>query len=197
MIWLLTLLLIMNAAFIELRIAGEFHHAETTEGQLCVSLGRLRRVWRFRLVRTAQGHRLVIAHEHGARSVAPGDMHAPKHGGMTQLLRRAAGARRFLLRHIHWDTVQGLLLLRMDNAAHSALVCGAAAGILRCIPALHRAKLCVLPEFFRPHSTVHLKCIIRVKVGTIILTAGMLLLAWLRMRHPQESEVSAYGTSHR
>lgn len=197
MIWLLAGLLTLYALLLDIRAGGEFHHTDATDGRVFVSLGRLHREWRFRLIRTADGHRLVIEDGQGARSVSPGGMHPQGHPGMAQVLRRAAGARRFLLRHLHLDEAGGLLLLRTGSAAHSALLCGAAAGILACIPAKRRADIRILPEFFRAHSTAHVRCIIRLKLGILLLTAGMLLPAWYRMRHAQEREESAYGTSHR
>lgn len=197
MIWLLAALLTLFALFLDIRAGGEFHHADTTDGRVFVSLGRLRREWRFRLIRTADGHRLVIGDGQGAKTVSPGGMHPQGQTGITQVLRRAAGARRFLLRHLHWDEAGGLLLLRMGSAAHSALLCGAAAGLLACLPAKRRMDIRILPEFFRAHSTVHVRCIIRLKLGILFLTAGMLLPTWLRTRRARKREERAYGTSHR
>lgn len=197
MIWLLMALLMMYAAFLEITVKGELQHAEETQARLCVKLGGVRRLWNFRLVRTAEGHRLVVADAYGARAISADAMQGKGSSGWTEAIRQARGARRFLLRHLHWETVEGLVLLRMDNAAHAALLCGAAAGTLACFPWAKRLHVRILPEFFRPHSTVQLKCIVRVKVGILILTAGMLLLTWLGMHHPKESEESAYGTSHR
>lgn len=195
MIWLLTALM-LGVMLLDVRAEGELHHAADTQVQLCVRVGPLHRRRTYRLTRTADGHRLTIADAYGTRVIRPGGRHAPGHG-LTAVLRHAGGARRFFVRHLHLDALEGLLLLRVDNAAHAALLCAAVSGGLCCIPPGRRRGLRVLPEFFRPHSTVHVRCIIRVKMGILILTAGLLLLTWIGMHRPTESEESAYGTSHR
>lgn len=189
-------LMLLGAMLLDVCAEGELHHAADTQARLCVRVGPLHRRWTYRLTRTADGHRLTVADAYGTRTVHPGGRHAPGHG-LTAVLRRAGGARRFFVRHLHVDALEGLLLLRLDNAAHAALLCAAVAGGLCCIPPGCRRGLRVLPEFFRPHSTVHVRCIIRVKMGILILTAGRLLLTRIGMHRPTESEESAYGTSHR
>lgn len=95
-----------------------------------------------------------------------------------------------LLRHCHVDALYALILLRAGDAAKAALLSGALQGIVACVPALHRdaVHIRVLPEFFQDHSTIRLRCIIRVKVGILILTAGMLALRLPTARQLKESE---------
>lgn len=196
MIWLLAALVLTGVMCLDVRVEGALHHAADTQARVCVCVGHIHRRWTYRLTRTADGHRLTVADAGGTKEIRPGGTHPPGQGRMA-VLRCAWGAMRFLLRHVHVDALEGLLFLRMDNAAHAALLCAAVNGGLCCIPPGRRRGLRVLPEFFRPHSTVHVQCIIRVKLGILILTAGRVLLTWVGLHRPTESEESAYGTSHR
>lgn len=189
-------LVLTGVMCLDVRVEGTLHHAEDTQVRVCVCVGLIHRRWTYRLTRTADGHRLTVADAGGTREIRPGGRHASGQG-LTAVLRRAGDARRFFLRHLHVDALEGLLLLRMNNAAHAALLCAAVNGGLCCIPPGRRRGLRVLPEFFRPHSTAHVRCIIRVKLGILILTAGRVLLTWVGLHRPTESEESAYGTSHR
>lgn len=197
MIWLLTALVLLGAMLLDVRAEGEIRHAADTQARLCIRVGPVHRRWTYRLTRTADGHRLIVSDAYGTRTVRPGGRHPQRRSGGTAVLRHARKAGRFLVRHLHVDALDGLLLLRMDDAAHAALLCAAVNGGLCCLPPECRRGLRVLPEFFRTHSTVHVRCIIRVKLGILILTTGLVLLTWLRLHHPTESEESANGTSHR
>ena len=111
-------------------------------------------------------------------------------------LRRADRARQFLLRHTRLEALDALILLRTGDAALSALVTGSLQS-LAALPAVRRrnVRIRVLPEFFRPHSSVQARCIIRLRLGTIILTMLMLLAAAFRQRQMQKAR-NWYGTSH-
>ncbi len=122
----------------------------------------------------------------------PGTLRESRGSRVISLLRRSVIARRFLLRHIRLERLDTLILLRTEDAARSALLCGTLQGVLGCIPAIRRrnARIRVLPEFFRSKSTIDVRCIIRLRLGTIILTAGLLLLAYLREQRLTESEAT-------
>ena len=97
---------------------------------------------------------------------------------------------RYLLGHSRLVQLDVQALLHTGDAARSALLSGAIHGIVACIPPLHRkeVRIQILPEFFREQSTVNLRCIIRLKLGTLLLTAGMLGLMFLQARQLKESE---------
>lgn len=107
-------------------------------------------------------------------------------------LRQAESARRFLLRHVHLDRLDACLLLRTEDAARTSLLSGLLTGLAH-IPAMQRrqVRIRVWPDFFRPHSTLQARCIIRLRMGTILLT--MLMLLAFRLRQKART---AYGTSH-
>ena len=104
---------------------------------------------------------------------------------LLSLFKRANHARRYLLSHTQLVKLDAILLLRTDDAAHTALLTGA----LQPLSQLPRrnVRIHVFPDFFRPHSTLQLRCIIRWKLGTLLLTSILLLAAYIRQRN-SESE---------
>jgi len=150
-------------------------------------------------------HRCGVTHLHIRMEIAgihkswtrtglpgPGTLRESKVSGILTFILRADKARGFLLRRLHLKRLDSLILFRTEDAARSALLCGTLQGVLSCIPAIRRqpARIQVLPEFFRAHSTVDVRCIIRLRLGTIILTAGLLALEWLRAQRLNESEAT-------
>ena len=101
-------------------------------------------------------------------------------------------ARRFLRRHLHLKRLDALILLHTGDAALTALLSSSLQGLAR-LPARQRKSVCisVLPDFFQGRTTVQARCIIRVRMGIILLT--MLMLLALRL---QRKARTAYGTSH-
>ena len=97
---------------------------------------------------------------------------------------------RYLLGHSRLLRMDVQAFLHTGDAARSALLSGALRSLLTCIPPLHRkeVRLQILPEFFREHSAVNLRCIIRLKLGTLLVTAGMLGLMFLQAQQLKESE---------
>ncbi len=128
------------------------------------------------------------------QSGAPAPTQARRQHGRRLLfaLRQAEAAQRFLLRHVQLDRLDACILLRTEDAARTSLLAGALQG-LAYLPAVQRrhVRIRVLPDFFRPHSTLQTRCIIHVRMGTILLT--MLMLLAFRLRQKART---AYGTSH-
>ncbi len=192
MLILLILLMLGYALFLELE--GEFllHHFDTTCAQIRVTFAGIHRTWRFDLIKTPQGRRLLLSDGKGTQPVGLtqiGESRAPM---LLDVFTRADRARRFLLRSTHLDALDALVLLRTEDAAGSAILTGVAQGVLNALPAVHRenVRIRVWPEFFRAHSTVNARCIIRLRLGTILLTGIMLLAAWFRQQHVNESEAA-------
>ena len=99
---------------------------------------------------------------------------------MFTIFRSADKVRHFLRTHTHLQKLDVLLLLHTNDAAHTALL----TGIIRPLVQLPRrnTRICIQPDFFRPYSTVQIRCIIRWKLGTLLLTSMMLLVAYIRQR---------------
>ena len=199
MLWLFVMLMLLYAAFLEGSVQAELRCFDAAELQLRFTVGGIHKTWRYRLNRTEQGHHLTRTGSHGTKSIDPSQFRQSRSSIIADTLRRADKARHFLLSHIHLERLDGFVLLRTEDAAASALLSGTMQGVLGCIPAARRGnvRIRVLPEFFRAHSTVNARCIIRFRLGTTILTAGMLLAAWFRQQRLTESEAMEYGTSHR
>lgn len=190
MFLLLAALLLFYAAFLEVQFQADLRHADTTQGRIVIRIAGFHKTWRLILLRTPQGHRLLLADSNGVQPLNPDRLAQGRSRLMLALFRRADRARKFLLRRIQLDRLDALVLLRTADAARSAVLSGTLQGILACIPATHRKGLRIrmLPEFFRAHSTVNARCIIRIRLGTIILTAMMLLMAYFREQRLAESE---------
>lgn len=199
MLWILLGILLIFVSLTEATVTFYVWHDASTRLQLCLKAANLQKAWHFRLFRTAHGHRLLRTDKDYIHPLQPTQLPQEKDSLLPQALLHENEVRRFLLSHLHLDRLEGLLLLRTGDAAHSAILSGTLQSLLSCIPAtrMGRIALRVLPEFFREHSTIRLRCIIRFRLGTIILTAGMLLFRYLKRRHPTESEALNYGTSHR
>lgn len=199
MLWLFVMLMLLYAAFLEGTVQADLRCFGTAELQLRFTVGGIHKTWRYQLSKTEQGHQLNRTDAHGTKVVSPAQFRQSRSRIIADTFRRADKARYFLLTHLRLERLDGRILLRTEDAAASALLSGAVQSVLGCIPAVrrHNVRIRVLPEFFRAHSTVNARCIIRFRLGTIILTAWMLLAAYIRQQRLTESEAMEYGTSHR
>lgn len=190
MFWLLLALLMVYTFFLEVTLQADLRHFDATQARVQLRIGGMHKTWLLHLVRTEQGHRLILSGDQGVHPLDAGQIRQSRGSLLLDALRRADKARRFLLNHTHLDKLDGFVLLRTEDAARSALLAGTLQNLLTCIPAVRRngVRIRVLPEFFRAHSTVNARCIIRLRLGTIILTAGMLLAAYIREQRLTESE---------
>lgn len=190
MLFLLIALLTSYALFLEVRIQADFQHGDGTQARFIVSIAGIRKTWRMLLTRTSRGRQMMLAQEDGVRPLSSAELRTDRGRLLWGLFRRADRARHFLLHHVCLEQLHVLAQLRTGDAAGSALLSGTLQSIAACIPALRRRNVSirVLPEFFRAHATVKARCIIRLRLGTIILTAMMLLIAYLRQQRLTESE---------
>ena len=163
MFWLLLALLTGSACCLPLTLRADIHHHGQTQAHIQLRLAWLHKTWR-------------ITGLPGAAA----QLQTNRSRRMLALFRRADKARRFLLAHTALERLDALILLRTADAARTALL----TGIIRPFVQLSgkRRRICVQPDFFRPHSTLQLRCIIRWKLGTLLLTSMMLLAAYIRQR---------------
>lgn len=89
---------------------------------------------------------------------------------------RTDKARRFLLHHIHLVRLQALLRIGLSDAARTALLSGFLQQIARMLPA--RADIRIQPDFLTP-SRLQVRCILFFHLGTILIAAAMVLMAYL------------------
>lgn len=169
MLWLVIAIL-AALWFLPFSLQIDVAHTSDTRGRVMLRCRGLHKTWRW-------AHRKGESPEQ-RRKMLRGLLHGDNR------------AWRFLLGHSRLVRLDVLMLLRTGDAARSALLAGGIRSLLQCIPPLHRreVRIRVLPEFFREHSTFSLRCIIRLKLGTLLLTAGMLALMFLQARQLKESE---------
>lgn len=178
MVWALIVLLIFAGMFIPLRVTADVHHGARRLMRLHISAAGLHREWVAEAVRGPEGRQLMIARKgRMPRTFSPPSLNASTADSLTSMLRESRPARRFLLRHTHAEQLDMQLLLHTSSAASTALMTGAVQLAVQILPAHWRGKvrLRVLPDFLRDHSTLQARCIFRLCVGTILITASLLL----------------------
>lgn len=192
--WLVIALIGFTLLFLlRVQLTADIHRAERTLGRIHLQIAGLRREWLLELLRTPQGHRLVVAGQDGIpRDVAPEKLRGGPADHMLSVLRRADRARQFLLRHIHPERVDALLLLHTENAASTAMLTGAARTAATFLPPRwrERMRIRIQPDFFHEHTTIQARCILTFRLGTIIITTVMLLAALAVQRVQSAREAS-------
>ncbi len=161
----------------------DLHHQGRTQGRILLRWGRWRHMWHLALIRTEHGHQVVLAGTDGTpRPISPVAMKDTPADLLMQTLTRADKARRFLLRHIRLTCLDGLLCLRLQDAARCALLSGAMQGATAFVPLKWREQvhLRIVPDFFRDSSTLQIRCILSVRLGTLVITACMMIFALIR-----------------
>ena len=163
MFWLLLVLLAGYALQLPVTLETDAYHHQHTRTRHRLSISGLHKTW------TTDG-----------LSGTAAQIKSPRSQMMLTIFRNADNMRHFLRAHTHLQKLDVLLLLHTNDAAHTALL----TGIIRPLIQLpqQNVRICVQPDFFRPHSTLQIRCIIRWKLGTLLLTSMMLLGAYIRQR---------------
>ncbi len=166
-----------------LTVQFDLHHFGGTQGRVLLRLWRWRRMLRLAVVRTDTGHQVVLAGQGGpARPLSPAEMAGTPGERLMQVFSRADRMRRFLFRHARLQRLDALFCLRLEDAARCAVLSGAMQGATAFLPGRwqRQVHLRVVPDFFREHSTFRARCILDVRLGTLFITACMLLAAYIR-----------------
>lgn len=178
-VWMLLILLLMLMLLAApVRLQADVYHADQTLGRIRLTVAGLPHTWRLKLVRTPTGHQIIAAGKDGSEhALAPEALQgSPAERLISQLL-ASDGPRRYLLRHIRLERLDAALRLHSEDAARTALLTGFIRSLTAFIPPAwrERARLRVTPEFVRDRSILQARCILHFRLGTIIITAGMLL----------------------
>jgi len=170
MLWLPFFILAGYALFLPLTLTVQVQHHRRT--RTCVTLHFLcfRKTWRF------SGLAWVTS-----------PLRRNPNSRLRFSWRRAVGARRFLRQHTSFVHLDATILLHTGDAARTALYTGALRSVISLFPSRSR-RICIQPDFFRGHSALQARCIIRWKLGTLLLTAWMLLTEALFRQQLKESE---------
>lgn len=166
--------------FLPVILQGDFRWDEKSARlHLLLRLAGLHGQWRLLLNRGAQGHQLTLLDEDGHSRPAPEIAPDSLPGQALALMRRADKARRFLLKHTHPEKLDALLVIGTSGAARTALLTGTARAVTALLPPAWRGRLRlrVSPDFIHDRTALQLRCIIRVKLGTMVITSVMLLAA--------------------
>lgn len=184
--WLLILLVLLTPVSLRL----DARYVQHLSFQAAVRVWGLGPDLRFRVEKTAQGHRLFrVDQKGGLRPVrsASAPSARPSHAMLRALL-RGDHARRLLLRGISLQQLDIALTVSLDNAARTALTAGTIQGLWRALPARWRrkARLQVRPDFLNGQGGAQARCMVFFHLGTLMLTAVMLLMSFAaeRMAHP-------------
>lgn len=175
-------------------IQADLRHYHESQVQIMLRWGPIRRIWRLKLAATPQGHRILLTGPDGAQHpFHPADVSGSHADRMLRALMQADKARRFLLHRTKLRTLQGMICLRTEDAAHTAIISGALQSLTQILPRhwRHKIRLCVKPDFYRAHTTLQARCILQLHLGIIIITAGMLLASYIAMQRKPAAREAA------
>lgn len=193
-VWLLLLTLLTGMLLsAPMTLQADALHSGSTLVRIRLACAGFTRTWHLQLRRTGQGLQLTVAAPGKAeKTVQPESYRGTPGERLGQLLLRSAGIRRFLLRHVHLDNLLLSLRMHADNAAHTALLTSlgqTAAALLP--PRWHdRITVRVSPQFAGVRSRLQGRCILHLRLGTILMTSAMLLAA-LAAQHGSKAREAA------
>ena len=178
MIWMMLPALILAGMAVPLWITTDIHHGARKLMRVQITLIGLHREWLAETV-GAPGERRLIIRRNGreARSVSSSDISGSPADTLRTMLRENRRVRRYLSAHTHAEQICVQLLLHAPSAASTALLTGTAQTLLHLLPSRWRriSRIRVTPDFLHDQSTLQARCIFRLRVGTLLITAGLLL----------------------
>lgn len=179
MLWWILLLLMALILLIPVQIRTDGLRAERRVMRVTVSAAGWKRTWQIESHPGPDGRTVEITGEGGTtRRMQPDPRHGQRLMRFAQALRHAPMARRFLTAHVHPLQLDAQWLFHASSAASTALATGGLRMALSLLPRrwLRVARIRILPDFLRDHSTLQWRCIFRLRPGTLLLTAGLLAL---------------------
>lgn len=112
-----------------------------------------------------------------------------KPGGLRRLFTQAAAviradkARKLLQWGVTLESLKGEIHLHLENAAHTALL-SSLCQLLSTLP--EKARIHVFPSFSGP-GRLHLQCIVRFRLGTLLTACAMGFLSYRLQRKKEDS----------
>ena len=103
---------------------------------------------------------------------------------MACLIRRSDHGRRYLLRGVSLLQLDIAMNISLGDAARTALTSGTLQSLWRALPGSwrRRARLQVRPDFLSGQGGMQVRCMVFFHLGTLLITAVMLLMSYARMR---------------
>ena len=163
--------------------------AQAAEALLAPRFWGLGPTLRFRLEKTEQGHQAYRIGSSGQRiPLRSGAASMKQNLPLLRTLLRGNHARQLLFRGLTLLRLDVALNISLDNAARTALTAGSLQSLWRALPCSwrKRARLQVRPDFLSGQGSVQARWIVFFHLGTLILTAALLLMSYLteRTAHP-------------
>lgn len=162
------------------RIAADIHFDRQTDADVTLRVWGMGHTFRLRTVRDRTGRHIILLPQ---KPLSP-----PRKAPDQQVQRglillgaflRSDHARRFLAHHIHLEKLHASVQLAMSDAAKTAALTGLLNGAAAMIPCQYRdrVRIRIMPDFFHDHITAGSRCILFFHLGTLLITAAMLLAA--------------------
>ena len=101
---------------------------------------------------------------------------------------RTDKSRKLLFNGIHLIHCEAKIRLALSDAAQTALLSGALTTLGGWLPG--KVQLHVIPDFWSGHSAFALRAAVATRLGTLVITAALVLAAWIgeRAEHPKHKE---------
>lgn len=165
-------------------------YAQSSEAMLMIRLWGLGPDLRYRLEKTEDGRRLFRVDKSGKLKPLKAASSTSAKPLMTLLraVLRGNQARELFFRGLSLQQLDIALNVSLGNAARTALTAGALQSLWRALPCQWRrkARLQVRPDFLGGHGGFQARCMIFFHLGTLLITAALLLLSYAaeRSAHP-------------
>lgn len=181
-------LLVMYLVLITpLRLTLCLSHAGETRLLVRVQVWGIPLTWRIRSKRLRSGRVTTLLRKNRPPREAP-----PDTGRRIQVVAgaflRSNRARAFLREHVRLLSLEALVCIALSDAAKTALTSGLLGALSRLLSLgmQGRVRVQVIPAFFHQQTTVQARCILFLRLGTILFTAALAGAAYLleKREHP-------------
>jgi len=175
----LIVLLIMIAP---VRIAADIHFDRQTDADVILRVWGVGHTFRLRTVRDRTGrHIILLPHKPLSPPRKAPDQQVQRGMILLGAFLRSNHARRFVVHHIYLEKLHASVQLALSDAAKTATLTGLISGLASMIPCQYRdrVRIRVIPDFFHDHITASSRCILFFHLGTLLITAAMMLIAWV------------------
>lgn len=179
---LITTVLILGLCFLPLRMQIDVQAADTLSWRIVPSILWLKKVFRFRLIRTQRHHEVLYLPQHGSpHCISSEKLQNPSGKRLALSLWNVKPIRRYLLRHIHHFCLVTEIIVHAEDAARTAMITGFFHVISNMIHSFtDNVSTRIIPGFSHQHTVAHTQCIFSVKLGTLLITSVMVLLHSLK-----------------
>lgn len=183
------LILVLFLLITPLQACLALTHAPDTQGGVCLRIWGIPIRLRFRMIHSARGRQLVLEGRRVHPIEPPPDQFRSVMVSLGTFL-RSDRARNFFFHHVTLQELSVALRLSLNNAARTAMLTGILRTLYTLVPASwrQRIRLRAAPDFLHTSSSWQIRCILFTHLGTLVITAAMLLIAWILERREHRSD---------